>query len=891
MVQCPKCSAQNLPDSRFCSSCAQPLSTPSQMPTMEAPAAQSPHVARIISSDSVPAGGFTPGTILADRYRIIGLLGRGGMGEVYRADDLKLGQPVALKFLPSRLAEDPVRRERFFAEVRITRQLSHPNICRVYDIGEIDGHHFLSMEFIDGEDLASLLKRIGHLTNEKALDIARQLAAGLAAAHERGVLHRDLKPANIMLDGHGRVRITDFGLAIAADEAADVVEIAGTPAYMAPEQLAGKGSTVRSDMYSLGLVLYEIYTGKKAFTATNLAELRQQKETHTPRAISELREGMDPVVERLIRRCMERDPNARPASVAQLALALPGGDPLAAAIAAGETPSPELVAASGSKEGFRPAVAWSILALIIAGVFASIWIYDRILPYRRIPFENSPEVLADRARQFLLKAGYAEKPVESNFGFVQNDALLQYIQNNNKTAGQWKNLDDATIIFWYRQSARHTRDQDFSPLAGRQDTSVLTQLEFLGDIFVKLDTRGRLLSLRAVPPPGQPKSGSVGQPDWTLLFSAAGLDISQWSPQTAVQWNPIIFADAIAAWQRSIPNHPEVPVQIQAAALHGRPVSFEIIGPWTQSADEVLPQRVLQFIFLGLALIFVLALCGGLCLVWRNLRMGRGDRRSANRLGIFIVISTGLSQILTWSESGGVGGLLLVPWFGGLAWILYLAVEPFVRRRWPQMLVSWTKLLSGNWRDPLVARDVLAGCAVVICGKALQYFLGWVAPKWFGYAIPGSVSFIRLSLNGIMGTRFVISRLLGNVFEVVISGLCAILLLVIAKVLLKSQKVAAFVIIITFAVISMPQTLWSWGGCLIFGILMFVTITRFGLVGCSFGLFATYLLSRSPATLETSAWYAPYGYAALVFLAAIVLLAFRYSLGGRPLLAPSHLDE
>jgi serine/threonine-protein kinase len=126
------------------------------MPTAEIPAAetpkaqaQTPHVARIISSDSIPAGGFTPGTILADRYRVIGLLGRGGTGEVYRADDLKLGQPVALKFLPPRLAQDPVRRERFFAEVRITRQLSHPNICRVYDIGEIDGRHFLSMEFID----------------------------------------------------------------------------------------------------------------------------------------------------------------------------------------------------------------------------------------------------------------------------------------------------------------------------------------------------------------------------------------------------------------------------------------------------------------------------------------------------------------------------------------------------------------------------------------------------------------------------------------------------------------------------------------------------------------------------------------------------------------------
>ena len=266
----------------------------------------------MISSDSIPVGGFTPGTILADRYRIIGLLGRGGMGEVYRADDLKLGQPVALKFLPQALASDPVRRERFFAEVRITRQLAHPNICRVYDIAEVDGQHFLSMEYIDGEDLASLINRIGYLSNEKALEIARQLAAGLAAAHERGVLHRDLKPANIMIDGHGRVRITDFGLAIAARTNARP-ENSGTPAYMAPEQFAGKGATVRSDIYSLGLVLYEIYSGKKAYTATTIAELREQKEGRTPRAPSEIREGLDPVVERLIMRCMERDPRSRPA--------------------------------------------------------------------------------------------------------------------------------------------------------------------------------------------------------------------------------------------------------------------------------------------------------------------------------------------------------------------------------------------------------------------------------------------------------------------------------------------------------------------------------------------------------------------------------------------------
>src|SRR2546428_4767569 len=165
-----------------------------------------------------PAGElFAPGTLLAGRYRIVGLLGRGGMGEVYRADDLKLRRPVALKFLPQGLEREPVRLSRFLNEVRLALKVTHPNVCRVHDIGEADGQHFLSMEYVDGEDLASLLRRIGHLPKEKAIQIARQLCAGLSAAHEMGVLHRDLKPANVMIDGRGRTRITDFGLAALAD--------------------------------------------------------------------------------------------------------------------------------------------------------------------------------------------------------------------------------------------------------------------------------------------------------------------------------------------------------------------------------------------------------------------------------------------------------------------------------------------------------------------------------------------------------------------------------------------------------------------------------------------------------------------------------------------------
>jgi serine/threonine protein kinase len=168
------------------------------------------------------------------------------MGEVYRAVDLKLNQAVALKFLPTSMAYNPRLLERFHGEVRIARQVSHPNVCRVYDLGEIEGSPYISMEYVDGEDLGSLLRRIGRLPGDKAVEIARKLCAGLAAAHAKGILHRGLKPANVMIDGRGQVLIMDFGLAALADQVDGAEVRNGTPAYMAPEQLAGREVTERS---------------------------------------------------------------------------------------------------------------------------------------------------------------------------------------------------------------------------------------------------------------------------------------------------------------------------------------------------------------------------------------------------------------------------------------------------------------------------------------------------------------------------------------------------------------------------------------------------------------------------------------------------------------------
>ncbi|HXR09138.1 MAG TPA: serine/threonine-protein kinase, partial [Candidatus Acidoferrales bacterium] len=190
-----------------------PRTTPRPASTPRVPRSNPPSNPVLSSSDAIGGGRFAPGVIVAERYRIVAILGRGGMGEVYRAEDLKLSQMVAIKFLPEALTRDAAALARFHSEVRVARQVSHPNVCRVFDIGDAEGIPFLSMEYVDGEDLASLVRRIGRLPQDKAAEISRQICAGLAAAHDRGVIHRDLKPANVMLDGAGKIRITDFGLA------------------------------------------------------------------------------------------------------------------------------------------------------------------------------------------------------------------------------------------------------------------------------------------------------------------------------------------------------------------------------------------------------------------------------------------------------------------------------------------------------------------------------------------------------------------------------------------------------------------------------------------------------------------------------------------------------
>ena len=440
------------------------------------------------------------------------------MGEVYRALDLIAQSAGGAEVHRPDARRDEAALARFRNEVRIARQVSHPNVCRVYDIGVVEGQHFLSMEYVDGEDLASLLRRIGRLPPTRRSSSRASICAGLAAAHERGVLHRDLKPANIMIDGRGQVRITDFGLAALAGDVHGGEIRSGTPAYMSPEQKAGREVTTRSDIYALGLVLHEMFTGK-----------RPGESQTTP---TTLVKDLDPAIERVILRCLDDDPRNRPSSALNVAMALPGGDPIAAALAAGETPSPEMVAASGEKEGLQPRTAVACFVSVVLLLVALVLISSKTTLLGRAPLPLPPDALAFKAREMLKQFGYTEEPVDWAYGFFDGPILAyqRYVRANDLDH-QWERLashQPALMVFSYRQHQDYLEPVSFlsegpngpvSPVNGRVTPSD-PPLTSQGMVRILLNANGRLERLDALP--SRTLSNSAGRADNRLGQSPLG---------------------------------------------------------------------------------------------------------------------------------------------------------------------------------------------------------------------------------------------------------------------------------------------------------------------------------------------------------------------------------
>jgi len=825
--------------------------------------------------------------VLGSRYRIVALLGRGGMGEVYRADDLKLGQQVALKFLPEGIDREEARLARFMIEARIARQIAHGNVCRVYDVGEVDGHHFLSMEYVDGEDLASLLRRIGRLPADKGVQIARQVSAGLAAAHDAGVLHRDLKPSNIMIDGRGRARITDFGLASLAEEVLGGEARSGTPAYMAPEQLAGKEATRRSDLYALGLVLYELFTGKHAFKGATAVELLRQQTTSSPVSPSSVVSDLDPAVERVILRCLSPNPQDRPSSALAVAAALPGGDPLAAALAAGETPSPELVAAAGQSEGGSPAVLVALFGAVIVGLIFIMVLAGGIPLNHLLSSDKSPPVLEAKARDLIASVGFTQPPADSLSAFDVNDLYLRHVLRGVPPK-EWRDAivgsQPAGLRFRYRQSP--------API-------IKVHLGSIGDWFsdpppllpgmvdVSLDPRGRLIALQAVPEEPSP-SATPSEPDWSKLFSAAGLDPASLKP-APVDWIPPVFADHRALWTGTYPDSPATSIRVEAAALGDRIVTFRVREPWEipekKPPPSVRPDPGRLIGGIGMLVIFG----GGFLIALRNLRQGRSDRKGALRFALYLGTVRFLWILAAHHVFTGAEIDLLLSHLAwsmcrvGIVAVFYLAIEPYARRFWPRMLVSWMRILDGRLRDPLVGRDLLVGC---LYGIAIATLMGLFAtiPQHFGWrplAPEGSI----WTAESLRGLRHSVAAILAVHTTTVIATLIPLMFLLVFRLALRRTWLAAAATSLLAGLAFSPENpadralFISLAPIVLF--LFWFVLFRFGLLPILLGSSVADLFRQIPLTYDLSAWYSVPTLLSLAVVIGIAIWGLRAALSGR----------
>jgi hypothetical protein len=661
---------------------------------------------------------------------------------------------------------------------------------------------------------------------------------------------------------------------------------------------------MRSDIYALGLVLYEVFTGKRAFAEKPAGALHAGGD-RTPSRPSSVVKDLDPIVEKVILRCLETEPAGRPATALAVAAALPGGDPLAAALAAGETPSPQLVAASGETTGLRPRIAVACLLFVLLGLAVGTYFTIHYSAIEKMHIEQTPEVLAHRAREVLVQLGYPDKPADAAFGFDYDTDFRDSVEKDAKTSPNWDEVmagRPTTLQFWYRQSPDLLgpdgyRDSFLTPGIVSQDDPPAT---ISGMVNLKLDAKGRLIYLQAMPPQKDTTVPPTTPPDWSALFSAAELDPTKLQPAQP-EWTSLGMADARAAWTGVWPGSNR-PLRVEAAAWHGKPVFFAMIGDWNKpwrmiaarSADEK-KNRASQAISV---LLLTAVLAAGALLARRNFRHGRGDREGAFRLAaVMFVLEIALwlcrsHFVLDFQTFGylilAISSALL---WGGAMWMLYLAIEPWIRRNWPQAIISWSRLISGQLRDPVVGRDILFGVAFGTLWLVI-FQLSNIPLARLGAAPPLSSSAY------LMGGRQALGQWLSQIPNSIFGTLQFFFLLLGLKVLveflfrlvgrkaLHADWIAAVLFVGVFVVmrgltsthlaVDIPVILIVWG-------LLALIVLRFGLVPLAVGAFTVDLLGNIPFTADLSAWYM--SSTALALLSVVVLAGwgFYHSLGGEPL--------
>jgi serine/threonine-protein kinase len=663
---------------------------------------------------------------------------------------------------------------------------------------------------------------------------------------------------------------------------------------MAPEQLAGQPASIRTDIYALGLVLFEIFTGRRAYDAKTLGDLKQLHDTGSVVTPSSVVRDLDPAVERTILRCLDKDPQRRPGSALAVAAALPGGDPLAAALAAGETPSPELLVAAGEQEALPVRVAVGLAVAFVIGLFSFVTLAPNAGLAGFDPLEKPPAVLADRAEQILGSLGYSGDQVDHASGFTLQGDYVQWIEQTQQTTYRWEELRAArppAIAYWYRTSPR-----ELVPLRALASVQPGDPPENITNMrSVTLDTRGRLNEFHAIPPQVDRPDSSPAAPDWKPLFDAAGLDLSAFTA-AAPEWAPNSFVDTRAAWEGQYRERSDVRIRVEAAGYRGRPVSFLIVGPWTRPARMVAaPKTRIQSILRALNVaVFFGVLAAAALLARRNVRTNRADRRTAVRLAAWLAVAISIAwavndhhttaanvELDQFSQNLGYGLYL-----GGTLWVMYLAIEPYARRLWPDGLLGWTRLFAGHIRDPRVGRDILIGCLFGVVESTIEAGRILVLPL-AGQPMPQPV--LGQNLNLLQGPQYIVGMVANWTYGPLQSALFAALLFVGLRFLLRRDWAAFIVAIVIFLAIGdgSRAILGGVGLNTVFYVFLYSTIliaiVRFGLLVTTTGLIVDSALTNVPFPAHLSGWAGMPAVWTIIAVLGLMSFGFYAARAGQPL--------